>query len=103
MTDLDGVSRTLSARYYKDGSEVLIPQKQKNPRRLSPREAARLMGFPDELPIVGSDPQAYKQFGNAVVPAVVEAVGRQVVGVFGDPLTRRRNGCLFKTTSRRAT
>jgi len=103
MTDLDGVSRTLSARYYKDGSEVLIPQEKKNPRRLSPREAARLMGFPDELPIVVSDTQAYKQFGNAVVPAVVEAVARQIVAVFGDHLTRRRNGCLLKTTSRTTT
>ena len=102
MTDLDGVSRTLSARYYKDGSEVLIPQgRRKNPRRLSPREAARLMGFPDELPIVVSDTQAYKQFGNAVVPLVVEAVGRQIVKVFGEHLTRRPNGCLFKKATRR--
>ncbi len=102
MTDLDGVSRTLSARYYKDGSEVLIPQgKGKNPRRLSPREAARLMGFPDELPIVVSDTQAYKQFGNAVVPPVVEAVGRQIVQTMAAHLTRRPNGCLLKKSSRR--
>lgn len=85
MADLDGVSRTLSARYYKDGSEVLIPQGPgKNPRRLTPREAARLMGFPDELPIVVSDTQAYRQFGNAVVPAVAEAVGRQIALVLGN-------------------
>ena len=84
MADLDGVSRTLSARYYKDGSEVLIPQGPgKNPRRLTPREAARLMGFPDELPIVVSDTQAYKQFGNAVVPAVAEAVGHQIALALG--------------------
>jgi len=102
MTNLDGVSRTLSARYFKDGSEVLIPQGNKqNPRRLSPREAARLMGFPDSLPIVVSDTQAYKQFGNAVVPAVVEAVARQIVQAFGSHLTRRPNGCLLKPTSRR--
>ena len=82
LTDLDGVSRTLSARYHKDGSEVLVPQSRgRNPRRLSPREAARLMGFPDGLPIVVSDTQAYRQFGNAVVPAVAEAVGRQIVKV----------------------
>ena len=82
LTDLNRVSRTLSARYYKDGSEVLIPQSRgRNPRRLSPREAARLMGFPDELPIVVSDTQAYKQFGNAVVPAVAEAVGKQIARV----------------------
>jgi len=101
MTDLEGVSRTLSARYYKDGSEILIPQGgQKNPRRLSPREAARLMGFPDKLPIVVSDTQAYKQFGNAVVPAVVEAVGQRVITALGNHLTRRSNGCLLKTTTR---
>lgn len=81
MVDLDGVSRTLSARYFKDGSEILIPQGNKNPRRLTPREAARLMGFPDRLPIVVSDTQAYRQFGNAVVPPVVEAVAKQVVKV----------------------
>jgi len=102
MTDLDGVSRTLSARYYKDGSEVLIPQgPRKNPRRLSPQEARRLMGFPDEFEIVVSDTQAYKQFGNAVVPPVAEAVGRQIVRMFGEHLTRRPNGCLLKKTTRR--
>ena len=99
MTDLDGASRTLSARYYKDGSEVLIPsgKKGKNPRRLSPREAARLMGFPDNLKIVVSDTQAYKQFGNAIVPPVSKAVGQMVAKVFARKLTKR-NGCLFKST-----
>ncbi|MDQ6953384.1 MAG: DNA cytosine methyltransferase [Mariprofundaceae bacterium] len=64
---------TLSARYYKDGSEVLIQQEHKNPRKLSPREAGRLQGFPDEFNIVVSDVQAYKQFGNSVaVPAIKE-------------------------------
>lgn len=97
MTDLNGVSRTLSARYYKDGSEILIPQgKGRNPRRLSPREAARLMGFPDHLDIVVSDTQAYKQFGNSVSPPVVEAVGRQLVKSIGDHLMTRANGCLLK-------
>lgn len=76
----DDVARTLSARYYKDGSEILIKQKRKNPRRLTPRECARLMGFdrPGEEPMVipVSDTQAYKQFGNAVVVPVVEAVAR---------------------------
>lgn len=99
MTDLDGISRTLSARYYKDGSEVLIPQIGKNPRRLSPREAARLMGFDDSLEIVVSDTQAYRQFGNAVVPKVVEAVGRQVVLVINWYLQRHGNGCLIKCDS----
>jgi len=79
LADLDGVTRTLSARYFKDGSEILIPQGEQNPRRLHPREAARLMGFPDKLPIVVSDTQAYKQFGNAVVPAVAKAVGKAVI------------------------
>jgi DNA (cytosine-5)-methyltransferase 1 len=101
MTDLDGVSRTLSARYYKDGSEVLIPQgRGRNPRRLSPAEARRLMGFPDELPIVVSDTQAYRQFGNAVVPLVAEAVAQQIVAAIGEHLTKRSNGCLLKTNSR---
>ena len=74
----DDVSRTLSARYYKDGSEILIRQDNDRPRRLTPRECARLMGF--DIPgqrqwqIPVSDTQAYRQFGNAVVPHVVEAV-----------------------------
>ena len=73
-----GIARTLSARYYKDGSEILIPQgKRQPPRRLTPLECGRLMGF-DEKKIVVSDTQAYRQFGNAVVPKVVEAVGREI-------------------------
>ena len=88
-------TRTLSARYYKDGSEVLIKQRQGNPRRLTPREAARLMGFPDDMKIVVSDTQAYKQFGNAVCPPVAEAVAKQVVKVLGWHLVH--NGtCLIK-------
>ncbi|WP_068324989.1 DNA (cytosine-5-)-methyltransferase [Janibacter terrae] len=80
LPKLDGVSRTLSARYYKDGSEILIRQAQgRNPRRLTPLEAGRLMGFPMErLDIVVSDTQAYRQFGNAVVPKVASAVARQI-------------------------
>lgn len=74
------VARTLSARYHKDGSEILVRQKGKNPRRLTPRECARLMGFerPGEEPFsfVVSDTQAYRQFGNAVVVPVVEAIAR---------------------------
>jgi DNA (cytosine-5)-methyltransferase 1 len=71
----DSSTRTLSARYYKDGSEILIDQgKKKNPRRLTPRECARLMGFPEDFKIVVSDTQAYKQFGNSVVvPVMAEA------------------------------
>lgn len=79
IADINGITKTLSARYYKDGSEILIPVEGRNPRRLTPRECARLMGFPDYLPIVVPDSQAYKQFGNAVVPQVVEAIAIQVM------------------------
>jgi DNA (cytosine-5)-methyltransferase 1 len=79
LTDLDGVSRTLSARYYKDGSEILIPQKGRNPRRLTPRECARLQGFPDKFLIPVSDTQAYKQFGNSVVVPLIQSVGKNLI------------------------
>ncbi|OGB90600.1 DNA (cytosine-5-)-methyltransferase [candidate division WOR-1 bacterium RIFCSPHIGHO2_01_FULL_53_15] len=79
LADLNGVSRTLSARYYKDGSEILIPQKNKNPRRLTPRECARLMGFPEKFKIVVSDTRAYKQFGNAVVVPVVKTIAAEMI------------------------
>ena len=69
-------SRTLSARYYKDGSEILIHQPRKRPRRLTPRECARLMGFPDDFIIPVSDTQAYRQFGNSVVVPAVEQVAQ---------------------------
>ena len=71
------IARTLSARYYKDGSEILISRgAKKNPRRLTPRECARLMGFDDSYKIVVSDTQAYKQFGNSVVVPVIKAVAK---------------------------
>lgn len=79
LTDLNGISRTISARYYKDGAEILIPQINKNPRRLTPRECARLQGFPDTFLIPVSDNQAYKQFGNSVVTPLIEAVGKNIV------------------------
>lgn len=72
-------ARTLSARYYKDGSEILIKVPGSNPRRLTPRECARLMGFPDSFVIPVSDTQAYKQFGNSVVVPVVSAVASELV------------------------
>jgi len=78
LTDMNGISRTLSARYYKDGSEVLIPQ-EGNPRRLTPRECARLQGFPDNFVIPVSDTQAYKQFGNSVTIPLIQAVAKQLV------------------------
>lgn len=68
-------SRTLSARYYKDGSEILISRgKARNPRRLTPRECARLMGYPDSFRIPVSDTRAYKQFGNSVVVPLIREV-----------------------------
>lgn len=79
IAEPDGISRTLSARYYKDGSEVLIAQEGKNPRRLTPRECARLQGFPDSFKIVVSDTQAYKQFGNSVVVPLMADVARLIV------------------------
>jgi DNA (cytosine-5)-methyltransferase 1 len=78
----DGVARTLSARYYKDGSEILIRQPRRAPRRLTPRECARLMGFDapkcSSFKIPVSDTQAYKQFGNAVAVPAVEAVAKHM-------------------------
>ena len=71
-------TNTISARYYKDGSEILIAQKGKNPRKLTPREAARLQGFPETFIIPVSDNQAYKQFGNSVAVNVVEAIAREI-------------------------
>ncbi len=88
----DDVARTLSARYYKDGSEILIKQKGRRPRRLTPRECARLMGFekPGEtrFRIQVSDTQAYRQFGNAVVVPVVRAVARVMKPHIADLLAR---------------
>jgi len=81
LTDLRGVSRTLSARYHKDGSEILIPQDGGNPRRLTPRECARLMGFPDSFKITVSDTQAYRQFGNSVVVPIIKRLARSIVDV----------------------
>lgn len=76
----DGITRTLSARYYKDGSEILVYQgKNKRPRRLTPRECARLMGFPDTFKIPVSDTQAYRQFGNSVVMPVMREVASIMV------------------------
>ena len=76
LADPNGVSRTLLARYYKDGADILIPQPGKNPRKLTPRECARLMGFPDTFKITVSECQAYKQFGNSVVVPVVGVLAK---------------------------
>lgn len=83
LVDLNGTSRTMSARYYKDGSEILIPQGiKKNPRRLTIREAARLQGYPDHFIVDAvSMNQGYKQFGNSVVMPLIEAIGEKIVQV----------------------
>lgn len=105
--DGNGVARTLSARYHKDGSEILIEQPGwKNPRRLTPAEAMRLMGFDakyaqlfghhDGFPQVVSNTQAYRQFGNAVVPHVVEALGGKVVETMTRAFVKSSSGCLLK-------
>jgi DNA (cytosine-5)-methyltransferase 1 len=85
LFDATDVARTLSARYYKDGSEILIAQ-HGNPRRLTPRECARLMGFPEGFKIPVSDTQAYKQFGNSVAVPVVEEIAKSVVKSLRRPL-----------------
>ncbi|WKZ25890.1 MAG: DNA cytosine methyltransferase [bacterium] len=73
---------TISARYYKDGSEILIEQKGKNPRKITPREAARLQGYPESYIIPVSDMQAYKQFGNSVAVPVIKALAKNIIKFF---------------------
>jgi DNA (cytosine-5)-methyltransferase 1 len=86
VTERD-ISRTLSARYYKDGSEILVAQKAgRIPRRLTPRECARLMGYPESFKIVVSDTQAYRQFGNSVVVPVVKRIASAVLRTLQQPL-----------------
>jgi DNA (cytosine-5)-methyltransferase 1 len=86
----DDVARTLSARYHKDGSEILISQGAgKNPRRLTPRECANLMGYPPDFKIPVSDTQAYRQFGNSVVVPVIERIAKGVVKTLNTPADER--------------
>ena len=77
-------TNTISARYYKDGSEILIEQKGKNPRKLTPREAARLQGFPENFIIPVSDTQSYKQFGNSVAIPVINAIAIEILKVLNE-------------------
>ena len=86
LVDLNGISRTLSARCYKDGSEILIPQGDDiNPRKLSPRECARLMGYPDTYRLDQvSDVQAYRQCGNSVIVPLITAVSEQIIQTIND-------------------
>lgn len=82
-------ARTLSARYYKDGSEILVSQgPDRRPRRLTPREAGRLMGYSDDVKIPVSDVQAYRQFGNSVVVPVMAEAAR----IMAPHIERIRNG-----------
>lgn len=107
LPDLDGVARTLSARYHKDGSEILIDRgHRKSPRRLTPLEAGRLMGFPaDKLAKkrVVSDTQSYRQFGNAVVPPVAEAVAKSIVRALWRHFEKHDNRCLLKQSASAST
>jgi len=79
FNDQSSYTSTISARYYKDGSEILIEQQGKNPRKLTTREAARLQGFPEEFIIPVSDTQAYKQFGNSVAIPVIKSLALQII------------------------
>lgn len=83
-------TNTISARYYKDGSEILIDQSEyrMNPRKLTPRECARLQGYPEEFIIPVSDCQAYKQFGNSVAVPVIRAIASEMMHTLG--LSRRK-------------
>ena len=85
IADIKSTVCTLSSRYGKDGSEILVPRKGGNPRKLTPRECARLMGFPDTFQIPVSDTQAYKQFGNSVIVPVVYLIGHAI--------TKKLNAC----------
>lgn len=78
VANLDKPSNTLVSRYYKDGKECLIPQDGKNPRKLTPRECARLQGFPEKFIIPVSDTQAYRQFGNSVAVPVIKKIARHI-------------------------
>jgi len=79
--DLEKPSKTIVARYGKDGKECLIPQEGQNPRKLTPRECARLQGFPETFILPSSNAAAYHQFGNSVAVPVIEVIARQIVSV----------------------
>lgn len=78
VTENSPYTNTISARYYKDGSEILVGQEGKNPRKLTPREAARLQGFPDSFVYSKSEVQAYKQFGNSVSVPVIFSIAKEI-------------------------
>lgn len=98
----DSVTRTLSARYYKDGSEILVYQgEHRNPRRLTPRECARLMGFPDSFRIPVSDTRAYKQFGNSVVVDVMRHVANLMLPMVVTHKTPRKPVTVHRSRTKR--
>lgn len=95
LVNAQSIARTLSARYYKDGSEILVDRGPgQNPRRLTPRECARLMGYGDSFRIPVSDTQAYKQFGNSVAVPVFAEVARimrpHILEIMAKPAPKRR-------------
>lgn len=96
FTEDSPYTNTLSARYYKDGSEILIDQKGKNPRKITPREASRLQGFPDEFIIPVSDSQSYKQFGNSVCVPVVKAIAKEILNVLDNSEIKKEDKKLLK-------
>lgn len=98
----DSIARTLSARYYKDGSEILVSRgPRKNPRRLTPRECARLMGLPDTFRIPVSDTRAYKQFGNSVVMPAFREVARIMKPFIADTPNGVKTRPAAKATARK--
>jgi len=108
LNNEDDVARTMSARYHKDGSEILIQHKEwRNPRRLTPFEAMHLMGYTDDyanlfghkegFPQVVSDTQAYRQFGNSVVPKIVEDIAKKIVDTMAEAITNKNSGGLIRS------
>lgn len=98
LVDSGSITRTLSARYYKDGSEILVSQgENKCPRRLTPRECARLMGFPDRFLIPVSDTQAYRQLGNSVVVPVMQEVAKIIIPHLAALCSEEKNVLIFNS------
>ncbi|MFZ7142235.1 DNA cytosine methyltransferase [Avibacterium avium] len=93
-------TNTISARYYKDGSEILIAQTAKNPRKLTPREAARLQGFPQDFIIPVSDAQAYKQFGNSVCVPVIKSIAMEMKKAMAESLGNAKKAEHISITSK---
>ena len=89
LANLDKPSNTLVSRYYKDGKECLIVQEGKNPRMLTPRECARLQGFPEEF-ILPESAAAYRQFGNSVAVPVVVKIAAKILEKFKRPSRNRK-------------